>query len=106
MKEEADQNNFCVLSKYGKSLNRSLKAHKTSPLGNGSEFIPTNVLEVIFRYHPNWSQMKRNILSYASDWPTVELDLESRVKDLKEVLVSGNHKGATKNPELQKTSCA
>ena len=40
------------------------------------------------------------ILRQVSDWPLDELCTEVKLKDLKDAIEFGNHKGAKKNPEL------
>ena len=40
------------------------------------------------------------ILRKGLDWPMEELITEETLKDLKEALKFGNHKGAKNNPEL------
>ena len=99
--EEETQNNFCVSSKHGKDLGRTLKAKKSPPLGYGYKFRPTENLEQVFGLHPNWSRMKR-ILELGSNWYMDDPDLESRSSDVKEALGFGNHNGATKKSELLK----
>ena len=99
--KEAAQNNFCVVSKYGKEVGRATKAQKLFPSGYGSEFRSTKTLKQVFGLHPNWSRMKR-ILEVGSDWLMADLDFESKTLDVKEALEFGNHKGATEKPELLK----
>ena len=99
MSREAAEKNFCILTKYGKDLSRALEAQKTSPLGCGSEFRPTNVLEGVFSKHPNWKRME-NLLNNGSKWPMEDLDKELKASDLEEAIEFGNHKGATEKADL------
>ena len=87
------------MNKYNKDLSKAIVAQFNSPLGYGSEFRPTNTLEVIFSRHPNWTRMK-NILENGSAWPLEELEESKRETDMKEALSFGNHKGAVRNPIL------
>ncbi len=59
------------------------------------------MLEPLFHLHPNWERFK-NLLNNESVWPLAEISKEERVKDLEEALTFGNHKGATKQPDLFK----
>ena len=45
--------NFCIMNKYNKDLRKSRAAQFNSPLGYGSDFCPTDTLEVLFSRHPN-----------------------------------------------------
>ena len=101
MTEEAAQHNFCVLSKYEKDLDRALEAQEESPLGYRSEFRATSSLQLVFGCHPNWQWMK-TILEVGSDWPMEDLDPKCKSADVMKALEFGNHRGATKNPELLK----
>lgn len=51
--------------------------------------------------HPSWSQMKQD-LTYWSNWPFQPLGEEDRIKDVKEILVFGIHKGAVQQQGLLK----
>jgi hypothetical protein len=104
MSKEAAQRNFCVLSKYEKNLGKALYAQRKSPLGYGSEFRTPESLQKLFKMHPNWQRMKK-ILENGSDWPTDDLDDDSRATDLVEALEFTNHKGAIKNPDLLRKLC-
>jgi hypothetical protein len=56
---EAAIKNFIILKrKFGGDLSKALLAQSDSPLGYGSKFKPIKTLELIFRNHPTWSQMK------------------------------------------------
>ena len=87
------------MNKYNKYLSKEIAAQFNSPLGYGSEFRPTNTLEVLFSRQPNWTRMK-NILENGSAWPLEELEESKRATDMKEALSFGNHKGAVRNPIL------
>ena len=81
------------MNKYNKDLSKEISYQFNSPLGYGSEFCPTNTLEVLFSRHPNWTRMK-NILEDGSAWPLEKLE-ESKIEtDMKEALSFENHKGA------------
>jgi hypothetical protein len=97
---EAANKNFILLTrKFGGDLSKALLAQSDSPLGYGSEFKPIETLELIFRNHPSWSQMKQ-VLTNGSKWPLQPLDKDDRIKDVEEALVFGNHKGAVKQQDL------
>jgi hypothetical protein len=56
---EAANKNFIILKrKFGGDLSKALLAQSNSPLGYGLEFKPIKKLELIFKNHPTWSQMK------------------------------------------------
>ena len=97
--QEAAEENFRVLQRYDNNLEQAIQAQKNSPLGYGSEFRPTEILEYIFRRHPLWPEMKLT-LSRGSDWPLDDLPSEECKNDLEEALIFGNHKGATAKPLL------
>ncbi len=97
--QESAEKNWMVLAKYGLDLEQALEAQKESPLGYGSEFKPSNILASIFARHPLWHRLK-SILDNGSIWPLEELSDELRAADLQEAIEFGNHKGATKQPEL------
>eukprot|EP00957_Ditylum_brightwellii_P113793 8675818-Ditylum_brightwellii.AAC.1 len=42
------------------------------PLEYGSEFRTTDLLAKIFRFHPNWKQLK-TMLEKGSNWPLVSV---------------------------------
>ena len=73
-----------------------MEAQKNSPLEYGSEFRPTQSLESIFKWHPNWKRM-RSILEDGSAWPLEDLPASNRKNDLEEAMAFGNHKGAKSN---------
>jgi len=56
------------------------------------------MLELIFRKHPNWAQMKQ-VLTMGSKWP-LQPHKEDRKKDVEEALVFGNLKGAVQQQNL------
>ena len=87
------------MNKYEKDLSKAIAAEFNSSLGYGSEFIPTNNLDVLISRHPNWTRIK-NILENGSLWPLEELEQIKRETDMKEALYFGNHKGAVRNPIL------
>ena len=87
------------MHKYNKDLSKAIADQLNSPLGYGSEFFPTNTLEVLFSRHPNWTRMK-NILENGSAWPLEKLEESKRETDMKESLSFGNHKGAVRNPNF------
>ncbi len=87
------------MGKFGGDLSKALLAQSDLPLCYGSEFKPIETLELIFRNHPRWNQMKQ-ILTHGSNWPLQPLDKEDRIKDVEEALVFGNHKGAVKQQDL------
>eukprot|EP00985_Skeletonema_marinoi_P002393 scaffold1000_cov66-Skeletonema_marinoi.AAC.3 len=95
----AAEHNFQVLTRYDMDLGRAIHAQRTSPVGYGSEFRTTNNLVKVFGQHPNWNRM-RDILNNGSAWPLQELDNDIRLKDLREAIQFGNHKGATQQPDL------
>lgn len=99
--KEAAAKNLCVLSKYKLDLSAALEAQRDSPLGYGSEFRTVNVLSNIYGMHPVWPRMQ-SILLNGSSWPLEPLDNASRLKDVEEALLFGNHNGASNNPELLK----
>eukprot|EP00957_Ditylum_brightwellii_P002162 166183-Ditylum_brightwellii.AAC.1 len=58
MTAEAAHQNLCILRKYKNDLSIAIKAQKDTPLEYGSEFRATNILEKIFRFHPNWKRLQ------------------------------------------------
>ena len=77
LNKESEAKNFCIKNKYNKDLSKAIAAQLNSPLGYGSEFHPTNTLEVIFSQHPNWIRTK-NILENGSAWPLEESEESKR----------------------------
>jgi hypothetical protein len=99
---EAANKNFIILKrKFSGDLSKALLAQSDSPLGYKLEFKPIETLELIFKNHPTWSQMKR-VLEQGSKCPLQPLDEEDRVKDVEEALVFGNHKGTIQQQNLLK----
>jgi len=97
---EAANKNFILLRrKFGGDLSKALLAKSDSPLGYGSEFKPIETLELIFRNHPSWSQMKE-VLTHGSEWPLQPLDEDDRINDVEEALLFGDHKGTVKQQDL------
>jgi hypothetical protein len=99
MTEEATKHNLAVLEKYEFSLEKALDEQRDSPLGPGKEFRPPDMLRLVFGQHPLWNRMEA-ILKNGSKWPLEELSEESRTSDLRDALAFGNHKGASKKPDL------
>ena len=85
LNKESAAKNFCIMNKYNKDLSKEIADQSNSPLGYGSEFCPTNNLEVLFSRHPNWTRMK-NILENSSAWPLEELEESKRTTNMKEAL--------------------
>ena len=48
LNKESAAKNFCIMNKYNNDLSKAIVAQFNSPLGYGSEFRPTNTLEVLF----------------------------------------------------------
>jgi len=97
--EVANKNFILLTCKFGGDLSKALLAQSDSPLGYGSEFKPIEMLELIFRNHPSWSQMKQ-FLTHGSKWPLQPLGKVDRIKDVEEALIFGNHKGTVKQQDL------
>ena len=97
--EVANKNFILLTCKFGGDLSKALLAQSDSPLGYGSEFKPIEMIELIFRNHPSWSQMKQ-VLTHGSKWPLQPLDKVDRIKDVEEALIFGNHKGTVKQQDL------
>jgi hypothetical protein len=99
--EAASKNCILLTRKFGGDLSKALLAQSDLPLGYGSEFKPVETLELVFRIHPSWSQMKQ-VLTHGSKWPLQPLDEKDRIKDVEEALVFSNHRGAIKQQDLLK----
>ena len=97
--EAANKNFNLLMRKFGGDLSKALLAQSDLHLGCGSKFKPIETLELIFKNHPSWSLMKQ-VLTHGSKWPLEPLDKDDRIKDVKEALVFGNHKGAVKQQDL------
>ena len=97
--KESVAKNFCVMRKYGNYWGKAIKAQSKSPLGYGSEFRPTNILEKVFKKHPDLIRIK-DILENGSNWPLEKLSEENRRTDMEKAIALRNHKGAEKNPAL------
>ncbi len=76
--ESAEKNYIILMKKYGGSLQRALEANSRSPLGIGSEFRASKIIEPLYRHHSIWPKIK-HILTYGSHWPLEELPEEQRV---------------------------
>ncbi len=87
------------MKKHKGSLQCALDANSNSPLGMGSEFRKIPTIEPLFWHHPIWPRMKK-ILTYGLHWPLENLPEDLRIADVHEAIEFGNHKGATKNPNL------
>jgi hypothetical protein len=68
-------------------------------VGYGSEFQDINTFSNIVQRHPNWTRMSQ-ILTNGLEWPLEPLDKDSRLADVREALIFGNHKGASMQPDL------
>jgi len=97
--EAAEKNYLLLMKKYKGSLALALENHRESTMGYGSEFRHLSTLSRIFKRHPNWDRMT-TILTNGSDWPLAQIDEDSRLRDVKEALAFGNHKGASLQPDL------
>jgi hypothetical protein len=89
------------MRRFDNNLGKASKAQQDSPLGYGSKFQKADVLEPLFHLHPKWERFK-NLLNNELVWPLAEISKEERVKDMEKALTFGNHKGATKQPDLLK----
>ncbi len=98
---QAANKNYCIMRRFDNNLGKALKAQQDLPLGYGFEFQKADVLEPLFHLHPKWERFK-NLLNNGLVWPLAEISKEKRVKDVEEALTFGNHKGATKQPDLLK----
>ena len=98
---EAALKNFLVMKRQNLNMQQLIESQADTPMYYGSEFRETSVLEPLLSKHPNWSHLK-SILENGSNWKLEELDEEKRISDLLEALDFGNHKGASKQPELLK----
>ena len=96
---EAALKNFCILLRHKMDLGAAIEHQQQSPIGYGSEFRPTNILEPLLYLHPYWSKVK-SLLTHGSSWPLREISETSRQQDVEEALAFGNHKQAEMNPEL------
>jgi hypothetical protein len=98
--DEAAEKNFLILMRtYGGCLSDSLAAQQDSTVGYGSEFQDVKTLSNIFQCHPNWTRMSQ-ILTNGLEWPLKPLDEDSRMADVRDALIFGNHKGALMQPDL------
>jgi hypothetical protein len=98
--DEAAKKNFLILMRtYGGCLSDSLAAQQDLMVGYGWEFQDVKTLSNIFQRHPNWTRMFR-ILTNGSEWPLEPLNKDSRMADVREALIFGNHKGASMQPNL------
>jgi hypothetical protein len=97
--EAAEKNYMILMKKYRGSLKNALEDHDGSPLAMGSEFRPVEVLSKMYSGHPIWNRMVP-VLTNGSSWPLESISEEMRMKDVKEAIEFGNHKGAKDMPEL------
>jgi hypothetical protein len=49
--------NYLVMKQAKLDLGKAIEAQSKSPLGYGSEFKLPEVLEPLFRLHPNWERI-------------------------------------------------
>eukprot|EP00978_Attheya_sp_CCMP212_P016940 scaffold44783_cov43-Attheya_sp.AAC.3 len=99
MDKSAAATNWKILQQHNGDLKQALAAQSHSQLGYGSEFRPTAILEPLFKSHCLWPNMK-SILDDGAAFPLEPIDEELRKLDLAEALTMGNHKGATKEPQI------
>jgi hypothetical protein len=98
--DEAAEKNFLILMRtYGGHLSDLLASQQDSTVGYESEFRDVKTLSNIFQRHPNWTRMSR-ILTNGSEWPLKHLNEDSRMADVREALIFGNHKGASMQLDL------
>ena len=79
LNRESEAKKFFVTNEYNKYLNKAIAAQFDSPLGYGSEFCPTNTLEVLSAdkirpYHVRQKDMKDTVGRYIVLIPEVEAD--------------------------------
>lgn len=97
--QEAADFNFNLLKQNGFDLDSLLNTEKTSVTSYGSEFKPTEDLELLLKYHPRWNALKQR-LEEALNFPLEDLDEDLRIKDLQAAFARGNHKSAEKHHEF------
>jgi hypothetical protein len=96
---KAANKNFMLLKhKFSGDLQKALLAQQDSSLGYGLELNPIETLKAIFRNHPSWSR-KKSVLSLGPKWPLKSLNEQDWIKDAKEALEFGNHKGAIRQQD-------
>jgi hypothetical protein len=99
MDQSAAATNWKILQQHNGDLKQALAAQSRSQLGYGSEFRPTEILEPLFQSHCLWPNMK-SILDDGAAFPLEPINEDLRKLDLTEALAMGNHKGATKEPQI------
>jgi hypothetical protein len=99
MEQSAAVANQKISQHHNGDLKQALATQSHSQLGYGSEFRPMEILEPLFQSHCLWPNMK-SILDDGVFVPLEPIDEELRKLDLAEALVIGNHKGATKEPQI------
>jgi hypothetical protein len=62
LSKEAAMKNYLVMKQSNFDLAKALRAQSNSPLGYGSEFKPPEILEPLFKLHPNWKRVKAQLL--------------------------------------------
>jgi hypothetical protein len=98
--DEAAKKNFLILMRtYGGGLSDLLAAQQDLTVGYGLEVRDVKILSNIFQRHPDWTRMSR-ILTNGSEWPLKPLDKDSRMANIREALIFGNHKGASMQPDF------
>jgi hypothetical protein len=78
---------------------------KFTTLSMGSELHPIAQLDSLLSHHPNYKQFRHNTIN-GIDYPTPDLDEETRIKDLMEQIKRGNHKSALEPEALEHISKA
>jgi hypothetical protein len=97
--QEAALHNAIVLQCYNFDINLAIQAQKNLQVYYGSEFKPPDILAKILKNHPLWNYTK-SILSTGASFPLHPIPTETRKNDIKYHKETGNHKSATKAPDI------
>ena len=93
----AAEENFNLLKANNFNLDKILNIEgETSVTSYGSEFKSVQELDSLFNNHPRWPAL-RSRLTTGSSWKMMQMDEQTRNKDLEEAISRGNHKSADKN---------
>ena len=98
--EVAANHNSTIIQRHNYNLATTLEhSSKGTQLQPGSEFKPTEDLNLLLSDHTLWEKTKQ-ILDYGCTIPLNKLDKKIEKLDLTKGLDRGNHKGALQQPKL------
>ena len=97
--EEAAAANATLLKTVDFDIERLIRENATTTLGYGSEFRTVDQLRPLIGRHPHFSDLSKVLISGMPYVFERELDQVTKLRELRALLLRGNHKSAKESPD-------